>query len=113
MLRRSEFHMCQCVSTSPGRTIMPRPSSSVARGTAGLPYIIALERGEPAIRGITFCGPAAEIGGEREVNGPEGEIYRFVLEKSVAPLPASRDEPIQLSHVVLNSKDVDDAERFA
>ena len=32
MLRKSEFHMCQCVSTRPGRTIMPRPSSSVARG---------------------------------------------------------------------------------
>ena len=83
------------------------------RGTAGLPYIIALERGEPALRSITFCGSKAEIGSEREVKGPEGERYRFVVEMPVAPLPADRDRPIQLSHVVLNSRDADAAERFA
>ena len=83
------------------------------RGTAGLPYIIALERGEPAIRSVTFCGTAAEIGRAREVRGPDGELYRFVVETPAAPLPASRDQPIELSHVVLNSKDVDEAERFA
>ena len=83
------------------------------RGTAGLPYIIGLEQGKPAIRSITFCGPRAEIGKEREVKGPDGETYRFVCEEAVAPLPAHRDRPIQLSHVVLNSKDADAAERFA
>src|SRR4051794_5441545 len=30
MLRRSVFHMCQCVSMSPGSTIMPRPSMTLA-----------------------------------------------------------------------------------
>ena len=83
------------------------------RGTAGLPYIIQLERGEPALRSITFCGTKAEIGREREVKGPEGEVYRFVVETPVAPLSAHRDKPIQLSHVVLNSKDAQAAERFA
>ncbi|MFN2646907.1 MAG: hypothetical protein ABR570_18105, partial [Burkholderiales bacterium] len=83
------------------------------RGSAALPYLIGLERGEPAIRSITFCGSPADIGKERELKGPDGEIYRFVAEEPAAPLPASRDQPIQLSHVVLNSKDVDAAERFA
>ena len=83
------------------------------RGTAGLPYIIELERGAPALRSITFCGTRAEIGAEREVTGPEGERYRFVIEAPVPPLAAQGDRPIQLSHVVLNSRDADAAERFA
>src|SRR6266852_1508424 len=73
------------------------------RGTAGLPYIIGLEQGKPSIRSITFCGSRGEVGKEREVKGPEGETYRFVIEAPVAPLPADRDRPIALSHVVLNS----------
>jgi catechol 2,3-dioxygenase-like lactoylglutathione lyase family enzyme len=83
------------------------------RGTAGLPHIIELASGAPALRSITFCGTRAEIGNEREVKGPEGETYRFIQETAVAPLPAHRDRPIQLSHVVLNSRDADAAERFA
>jgi catechol 2,3-dioxygenase-like lactoylglutathione lyase family enzyme len=83
------------------------------RGTAGLPYLVALESGKPAIRSITFCGSRAEIGAEREVKGPEGEIYRFVVEAPVTPLPPDRDRPIRLTHVVLDSADVDAAERFA
>lgn len=83
------------------------------RGTAALPYLIGLEAGEPSIRSITFCGPRAEIGAERELKGPDGETYRFVYEQPVAELPAHRDRPIQLSHVVLNSRDADAAERFA
>jgi 2,3-dihydroxy-p-cumate/2,3-dihydroxybenzoate 3,4-dioxygenase len=83
------------------------------RGTAGLPYIIGLEQGKPSVRSITFCGTRHEIGAERELKGPDGEAYRFVVETPVAPLPAHRDRPIQLSHVVLNSRDADAAERFA
>jgi len=83
------------------------------RGTAGLPYIIGLEQGTPCIRSITFCGTRAEIGTEREVKGPDGETYRFVYESPVAPLAADKDRPIELSHVVLNSKDAAAAERFA
>lgn len=96
-----------------GLTRVRNGGATRLRGTAGLPYIIGLERGEPAIRSITFCGSRAEIGKEREVKGPEGEFYRFVVETPVAALPAERDRPIQLSHVVLNSRDVDAAQRFA
>jgi len=87
--------------------------SAKLRGTAGLPYLIGLEQGKPSIRSITFCGTRAEVGKEREVKGPDGETYRFVVETPVAPLAAERDRPIQLSHVVLNSADADAAERFA
>jgi catechol 2,3-dioxygenase-like lactoylglutathione lyase family enzyme len=83
------------------------------RGTATLPYLIALEQGAPAILGITFCGPKAEIGAEREVIGPEGERYRFVFEARTTHQAPHADRPIELSHVVLNSADVDAAERFA
>ena len=88
---------------------LTRVSDTRLRGSAGPPYIVGLERGDPAIRAITFCGSDKE----REVKGPEGETYRFVREERVAPLAADRDRPIRLSHVVLNMKDVDAAERFA
>ena len=83
------------------------------RGTAALPYLIALEQGAPAILGITFCGSQSEIGSERELVGPEGERYRFVVEKRISEEPRHPDRPIALSHVVLNSADADLAERFA
>ena len=79
------------------------------RGTDALPYLIGLEQGPPAIRAITFCGADSE----RELKGPEGETYRFVREPKISPLAGNRDRPIRLSHVVLNAKDVDAAERFA
>jgi catechol 2,3-dioxygenase-like lactoylglutathione lyase family enzyme len=83
------------------------------RGTDALPYLISLEQGAPAILSITFCGARSEIGSEREVRGLEGEIYRFRYEDAASALPAHPDRPIGLSHVVLNSADVDAAERFA
>ena len=83
------------------------------RGTAALPYLLSLEEGSPAILSITFCGSRSEIGAEREVRGLEGERYRFAFEQETDPLPGHPDRPLQLSHVVLNSADVDAAERFA
>jgi catechol 2,3-dioxygenase-like lactoylglutathione lyase family enzyme len=82
-------------------------------GSDALPYLIGLEQGEPAIHAITFCGTKEETGGGREVRGPEGELYRFVIHERVEPLSASPDRPVRLSHVVLNSANVDAAERFA
>ena len=35
------------------------------------------------------------------------------MNKALRRLPPDRDRPIRLSHVVLNSADVDAAERFA
>jgi len=92
--------------------LVPVPGGRL-RGSDALPYLVGLEQGEPAIRAITFCGTKEETGGGREVRGPEGELYRFVVQERVEPLPASRDRPVRLSHVVLNSTDVDAAERFA
>jgi 2,3-dihydroxy-p-cumate/2,3-dihydroxybenzoate 3,4-dioxygenase len=88
---------------------LTRVSGNRLRGTDALPYLIGLEQGEPAILGITFCGSKEE----RTVKGPQGETYRFAREQDVSPLPPERDRPIRLSHVVLNSADVDAAERFA
>lgn len=79
------------------------------RGTAALPYLVSLEQGAPAILSITFSGSDTE----REVRGPEGELYRFVAQRSEQERPAHADRPIELSHVVLNSADADAAERFA
>ena len=64
------------------------------RGTAALPYLLSLEQGEPAILSITFCGSEKE----REVRGPEGELYRFVVERAEKELPPHADRPIALSH---------------
>lgn len=96
-----------------GLTPVEMDSAIRLRGTAALPYLVSLEQGAPAILGITFCGAKGEIGAEREVRGPEGEHYRFVFEKTTLGLAAHPDRPIELSHVVLNSADVDAAERFA
>jgi 2,3-dihydroxy-p-cumate/2,3-dihydroxybenzoate 3,4-dioxygenase len=79
------------------------------RGTAALPYLVSLEEGAPAILSITFSGSDVE----REVRGPEGARYRFVVARSERELPRHPDQPIGLSHVVLNCADVDAAERFA
>jgi len=87
---------------------LTRVAGNRLRGTDALPYLIGLEQGRPAILAITFSGDQ-----EKEIRGPEGETYRFVREQSVPPLKTDRDRPIRLSHVVLNSADVDAAERFA
>ena len=79
------------------------------RGTAALPYVISLEEGQPALLGITFCGADKA----REVRGPDGERYRFVVETPVEAARPERDRPVALSHVVLNVKDADASERFA
>ena len=88
---------------------LTRVAGNRLRGSDALPYLVGLEQGSPAILAITFCGGDKE----REVKGAEGEIYRFVRERSVSTLTADRDRPIRLSHIVLNSADVDAAERFA
>ena len=75
--------------------------------------LIGLEQGEPGVRSITFSGTAAEIGREREMKGPDGETYRFVVEQSGNAPPVHPDKPIELSHVVLNASDADASERFA
>ena len=90
---------------------LTRVTSDRLRGSDALPYLIGFEQGPPAIRSITFCDPA--LSEQRLVEGPEGEIYRIVPKEETAPLSSHPDRPQRLSHVVLNSADVDAAERFA
>jgi catechol 2,3-dioxygenase-like lactoylglutathione lyase family enzyme len=87
---------------------LTRVPGNKLRGTDALPYLVGLEQGDPAVISITFSGDT-----DRLVKGPQGETYRFVREERASLLPAHRDQPIRLSHVVLNSADVDASERFA
>jgi catechol 2,3-dioxygenase-like lactoylglutathione lyase family enzyme len=53
-------------------------------------------------------------GGEGfEVRGPEAQNYRFITEKSRPQPLGGADKPIQITHAVLNSTDVEACERFA
>jgi catechol 2,3-dioxygenase-like lactoylglutathione lyase family enzyme len=95
------------------------------RGTGDHPHILSLTKASaPAVSAITFAGSAGEIrktdrtfdvpGGGKgfEITGPEGQRYRFVVEQAAQPVE-DRDKPIQLTHVVLNTADVEACERFA
>jgi 2,3-dihydroxy-p-cumate/2,3-dihydroxybenzoate 3,4-dioxygenase len=93
---------------------------SYFRGTGDHPHILCITAAPaPAIAAITFSGTPEELdavqarAGGLTVQGPEGETYRFVAEHPVAALAAGRDQPVELSHVVLNATDVAASERFA
>jgi 2,3-dihydroxy-p-cumate/2,3-dihydroxybenzoate 3,4-dioxygenase len=96
------------------------------RGTGDHPYILSLtEAAAPAVAAITFSGPEQEItrtdrtfdvpGGGKgfEIRGPENQRYRFIVEKDVPEKLKDKDKPIQLTHAVINSADVEASERFA
>jgi 2,3-dihydroxy-p-cumate/2,3-dihydroxybenzoate 3,4-dioxygenase len=97
------------------------------RGTGDHPYIVSLtEASAPAVTAITFSGEDIDRlgkpdrtfdvpGGGRgfEITGPEAQRYRFIAETSRPVSRADRDRPIQLTHAVLNSADVEACERFA
>lgn len=104
------------------------------RGTGDHPYILSLTKAAaPAVAAITFSGSDEEIqalrqrngaprvirfnvpgGGEGfELRGPEAQTYRFIVESSKPRFLTDPDKPIQITHAVLNSTDVEAAERFA
>jgi catechol 2,3-dioxygenase-like lactoylglutathione lyase family enzyme len=104
------------------------------RGTGTHPYVLSIARASaPAVAAITFSGSPEELdavrrrngsprlfrlnvpgGGEGfELRGPEAQTYRFVVEASVPEKLEDPDKPIQLTHAVINSADVEAAERFA
>jgi catechol 2,3-dioxygenase-like lactoylglutathione lyase family enzyme len=104
------------------------------KGTADHPYILSLtEASTPGVQAITFAGSEEEIRSVRnrvsaaplpsidapgggsgiEVEGPEGQRYRFVAHTPGKALSPERDRPIELSHVVLNTRDWEGCERFA
>jgi catechol 2,3-dioxygenase-like lactoylglutathione lyase family enzyme len=83
------------------------------RGAGTHPWILSLQQGEPAIRSVTFSGTAAEVKGRTEVEGPDGQVYRFVVDEKPVPELEDADRPIRITHVVLNTPDRGKCERFA
>jgi 2,3-dihydroxy-p-cumate/2,3-dihydroxybenzoate 3,4-dioxygenase len=99
------------------------------RGTGDHPYILSIAKSSaPAVAAITFSGTADEIaklgkpntsydvpGGGKgfEIRGPEAQNYRFIVEESRAAPLSDKEKPIQLTHAVINSVDVETSERFA
>jgi 2,3-dihydroxy-p-cumate/2,3-dihydroxybenzoate 3,4-dioxygenase len=104
------------------------------RGSGDHPYVLSLTKAAaPAVAAITFSGPPDEIealrrragnpqsikfdvpgGGQGfEVRGPEAQTYRFIVETNIPAKLKDLDKPIQLTHAVINSTDVEASERFA
>ena len=98
------------------------------RGAGDHPYILSLTKAAtPAVAAVTFAGSLEELakvgrpdrsfdvpgGGQGfEVRGPEGQVYRFITDSAVARLN-NKAKPIQLTHAVINSTDVEASERYA
>ncbi len=110
-----------------------RNGTTYLRGTEAHAYIVAVkDAATSAFASATFSGTKAEVealyaavkkaglphGGWVEefdepgrgagfyVTGPEGEPYRFVAEKdATVKLPSQPQHPLQLAHVVFNSRD--------
>jgi catechol 2,3-dioxygenase-like lactoylglutathione lyase family enzyme len=99
------------------------------RGTGDHPYILSLTKAAgAAVTAVTFSGSEDELqrigkidrsfdvpGGGKgfEVRGPEAQNYRLVVENERPRTLEDRDKPIQLTHAVINSADVEASERFA
>ena len=110
-----------------------RSGATYLRGTENHAYVVAVkEAATSAFASATFSGSKTEVealyaaveksalphsawvaefnepgrGAGFYVTGPEGEPYRFVTEKDVtAKLPSQPQHPLQLAHVVFNSRD--------
>src|SRR5262245_16458810 len=112
--------------------LLPAGSSGATRfwrGSGDHPYILSVTRsGAPAVGARTFSGTADEIarlgkadtaydvpGGGKgfELRGPEAQNYRFIVESNTLEKLNNSDKPIQLTHAVINSTDVEASERFA
>lgn len=103
------------------------------RGTGDHPYLVSLTGASASgIEAVTFSCSAEDVqriqkqnsasprqldspggGSGVEIEGPEGQRYRFVSESNASEEPADPNRPIQLSHVVLNTRDWEACERFA
>ena len=117
-----------------------RNGTSYLRGTENIPYVVSItESGEPAVTAVTFSGSKTELerirrraaaarvplgpvrkfdepggGSGFYLEGPEGHVFRFVVERKRAKkLRPDRDRPLQVTHVVLNARDREACTRFA
>jgi catechol 2,3-dioxygenase-like lactoylglutathione lyase family enzyme len=117
-----------------------RGDTNWLRATSGRHYTIAVTQGPArAVMSATVIGTRAEIEAVRKrveksglkhgpwidefdepgrgagfyVAGPEGEPYRFIVERDPAPaaLPADNARPIQVAHVVFNTQNREAATR--
>ena len=117
-----------------------RNDTTYMRGTGAFHYVMAVsEDPARAVLSATFVGTRAEVeaiwdrvrkaglrhgpwvdafdepgrGAGFHVLGPEGEPYRFVIERDPAPTPltAESGRPIAVSHVVFNTSDREAASR--
>ena len=116
-----------------------RGDTTYLRPTAARHYAIAVTQGPArAVVSATLIGTRDEVEGVRKraekaglkhgpwmnfdepgrgegfyVAGPEGEPYRFVVERDPAPaaLPSESARPIQVAHVVFNTRDREAASR--
>jgi catechol 2,3-dioxygenase-like lactoylglutathione lyase family enzyme len=111
------------------------------RGTGAHPYVLSLtQASEPGVKSVSFSGSEPEVKALLErvkskdartsgwvgefdepgaaagffLEGLEGQIYRFLVEKQpVEALPAERERPIQLTHCVMNVTDRAACTKFA
>jgi 2,3-dihydroxy-p-cumate/2,3-dihydroxybenzoate 3,4-dioxygenase len=109
------------------------------RGTGDQPYILSVtESPGRGLGTVTFSASAEEVGalekkakasglrmrtaaafdvpgggGGFEIEGPEGHVYRVIAEGAPLAKIDARDKPVQITHVVLNCRDVAKVERFA
>jgi catechol 2,3-dioxygenase-like lactoylglutathione lyase family enzyme len=117
-----------------------RNGASYLRGTEDLPYIVSVAQSStPGVAAVTFSGSRPEVQKVRKraaaagarlgpmrdfdepgggsgflVEGPEGHVFRFLIEKKrVKKLRPDRDRPMQVTHVVLNARDREACTRFA
>ena len=116
-----------------------RGDTTYLRATAARHYAIAVIQGPArAMVSATFIGTRDEVEGVRQrtrkaglkqspwmnfdepgrgegfyVAGPEGEPFRFVVERDAAPaaLTADSARPVQVAHVVFNTRDRETATR--
>ena len=115
-------------------------TTSYLRGTGEHPYVMAVsEAASPALLSVTFAGSATELervrarakkagiavkpcaaepdepGAPRgfKIQGPEGQVFRFVTDRKPAPRVKDPDRPIGLTHVPISAADADACTRFA
>jgi 2,3-dihydroxy-p-cumate/2,3-dihydroxybenzoate 3,4-dioxygenase len=109
-----------------------RGQTRYLRGSGRFPYLVALQEGiEPSVRSTTFVCSGPELQALRArvassglnaaptestdpgegsgliVELPEGELLRFLAGSGVVEPIEGRDLPVQLTHVVVNSRDAE------
>jgi 2,3-dihydroxy-p-cumate/2,3-dihydroxybenzoate 3,4-dioxygenase len=113
--------------------------TSYLRGTEDHAYVVSVAQASaPGVGAVTFSGTQAELdqvrsrasaagarlGPQRALDepgggsgflleGPEGQVFRFVAgDERIGKLPAERDRPMQVTHVVINTRDREACTRF-